>query len=41
MSLKVAPGLSLEGLAKGTKVTFTLSKSPQGAYFIDRTQFVE
>jgi Cu(I)/Ag(I) efflux system periplasmic protein CusF len=41
MAFKVAPGLSLEGLAPGAKVTFTISKSPQGGYVIDRIQPTE
>lgn len=41
MSLKMAPGLSLEGLATGIKVASTLSKSPQGAYVIEGIQCVE
>lgn len=35
MAFKVAPGVSLEGLKPGAKVTFTLSKTPQGGYVID------
>jgi Cu(I)/Ag(I) efflux system periplasmic protein CusF len=38
MAFKAAPGLSLEGLAPGDKVTFTLSKSPQGGYVIEQMQ---
>ncbi len=41
MAFKVAPGLSLEGLSAGAKVTFTLSKSPQGGYVIERIQRVD
>jgi Cu(I)/Ag(I) efflux system protein CusF len=36
MAFKVAPGLSLEGLAQGVKVAFTVSKSPQGGYVIEQ-----
>jgi len=38
MAFKLAPGLSVEGLAPGAKVTFTLSKSPQGGYVIEQIQ---
>lgn len=38
MAFKAAPGLNLEGLATGDKVTFTLSKSPQGGYAIEQIQ---
>lgn len=38
MAFKLAPGLSLEGLAPGAKVAFTLSKSPQGGYVIEQIQ---
>ncbi len=41
MAFKVASGLSLEGLAPGARVTFTLSKSPQGGYVIEQIQRVE
>lgn len=36
MAFKVAPGVSLEGLGPGAKVTFTLSKTPQGGYLIEQ-----
>lgn len=38
MAFKVAPGVSLEGLGPGAKVTFTLSKTPQGGYVIEQIQ---
>ncbi|WP_330082964.1 copper-binding protein [Methylocystis iwaonis] len=40
MAFKVAPGVRLEGLGPGAKVTFTLSKSAQG-YVIDQIQRVQ
>ncbi|PPD42232.1 MAG: hypothetical protein CTY15_12385 [Methylocystis sp.] len=38
MAFKLAPALSFEGLAPGAKVTFTLSKSPEGGYVIEQIQ---
>jgi len=35
MAFKIAPGVSLEGLSPGDKITFTLSKSPQGGFVIE------
>ncbi len=36
MAFKVAPDVDIEGLTPGTKITFTLSKSPQGGYEIEK-----
>ncbi|KAF2991223.1 copper-binding protein [Methylocystis sp. MJC1] len=41
MAFKVAPEVSLEGLAPGAQITFTLSKSPHGGYVIDQIQRVQ
>ncbi len=38
MAFKVAPSVDIEGLTPGTKITFTLSKSPQGGYVIEQIQ---
>jgi Cu(I)/Ag(I) efflux system protein CusF len=41
MAFKVAPNVDLEGLAPGAKITFTLSKAPQGGYVIEQIQRAE
>lgn len=41
MAFKVAPGVNLEGLGPGAKVTFTVSKTPQGGYVIEQIQPVQ
>jgi Cu(I)/Ag(I) efflux system membrane fusion protein len=41
MAFKVAPNVDIEGLAPGAKITFTLSKAPQGGYVIEQIQRAE
>lgn len=41
MAFKVGAGVDLQALEPGAKVTFTMTKSPQGGYVIDQIKPVK